>query len=436
MKNWLSLGMVLWCFPAMAQLQFQSLQEVLRYADARAIGIQSADIGEQIASAEKNEAKSYLFPSASVSLGYNDNITLQPTLVPTQFLNPAAPEGTFEELTFGTKYLYSRGLQVQWDILNFQKLFAVKTADLALKESKITTEVNRYNVYNQLASTYYSVLLTQEATRIYEENLQITSSIFENVNEKYQKGIISEAERNQAEIQQLQSQRTLTQAKNNLNQLFIQLQSQLNTNESIIISDKPENFVLQDTTIQLTNPEVFLQEAAVKKYESVLKQTKALRLPSVSLVYQNNQNWATNDFMNFSDANKLPQQVFGAKVSLSGLLTPVTKQKIKQSEWQLQLQQTQLNNIKLVKQQEDQLLQLQLQQAADQLAKTKQILALQGQNDMHAENQYQGGIISLDQRLDKYDDLLTAQNNYLQSLADYTLAQYKIYIRQIDFQPK
>lgn len=436
MKNWLSLGMVLWCFPAMAQLQFQSLQEVLRYADARAIAIQSATIGEQIAAAEKKETKSYLFPSASVSLGYNDNITLQPTLVPTQFFNPAAPEGTFEELTFGTKYIYSGGLQAQWDILNFQKLFAVKTADLALMESKITTEVNRYNVYNQLASTYYSILLTQEAIRIYEENLQVTSSIFENVNEKYQKGIISEAERNQAEIQKLQSQRTLTQAKNNLNQLFIQLQSQLNTNESIIVSDKPESFVMEDTTIQQTHPEVLLQEAAVKKYESVLKQTKALRLPSVSLVYQNNQNWATNDFMQFSDANKLPQQVFGGKISLSGLLTPVTKQKIKQSEWQLQLQQTRLNNIKLVKQQENQLLQLQWQQAADQLAKTKQILALQGQNDIHAENQYQGGITSLDQRLDKYDDLLTAQNNYLQSLADYTLAQYKIYIRQIDFQPK
>ena len=58
---------------------------------------------------------------------------------------------------------------------------------------------------------------------------------------------------------------------------------------------------------------------------------------------------------------------------------------------------------------------------------------LQQQNDKHMENKYQGGIISLDERLDKYDDLLKLQNNYLQSLAAFTLAQYKIYIRKMDF---
>ena len=47
-----------------------------------------------------------------------------------------------------------------------------------------------------------------------------------------------------------------------------------------------------------------------------------------------------------------------------------------------------------------------------------------------AANQNESGMISLDQRLDKYDDLLAVQNSYLQSLAEYTLAQYKIYIRQ------
>lgn len=436
MKNCLILAFLLGSFPVSAQIEFNSFQEVLAYADTRAISIQGARINEQIAKAGKKEAKSNLLPSLGASLGYNDNITLQPTLVPAQLFNPGATEETFEELTFGTKYLYSFGIQAQWDILNFQKIFAVETANLEVEKSKINSEVNRFKTYNQLASIYYSILLTQESIQVYEENVRVAESIFVHAREKYQEGIINEAELNQAAIKKLQNQRSLNLAKNNLDQFYLQLQSQLNIRERITITDTPENFVLRSALIQSTHPEVILQEAEVIKHESILKQTKALRLPSLSLVYQNNTNWATNDFMGFADANTLPQQIFGVKISLSGLLSGTTKQKINQSEWTLQLQQLQLDNTRLVTQKEDELLQLELQQTSNQIAEYKQILELQEKNDAHAAHRYESGMISLDQRLDKYDDLLAVQNSYLQSLAEYTLAQYKIYIRQMDFKTK
>lgn len=436
MKNYLLLPLILWCFPSVAQLQFNTLQEVMTYADARAIAIQQATIGEQIALSEKKEAKSYLLPTFSTSLGYNDNITLQPTLVPAQMFNPEAPEGTFEEFTFGTKYTYSTSFQAQWDILNFQRIFAVQTADVEIEKSKINTEVSRYNTYNQLASTYYSILLTQESIKIYEENVEVAASIYKHAKDKYQEGVISEAELNSAEIKQLQNQRSLNQAISNLDQFYLQLQSQLNTTETIEITDTPENFILATTEIQGIHPEILWQEAEVQKYQSVLKQTKASRLPSLSLAYLNNKNWATNGFMDFSNANTLPQQSFGIQLNMSGLFNSTTKQKINQTKGQLQLQQLQLENTRLIKQKEDDLLQLELRRTSDQLSENKKILGLQKENDAHTENKYQGGLISLDQRLDKYDDLLAIQDAYLQSLAAFTLAQYKIYIRQIDFNPK
>ena len=436
MKNSFFILFVLYYFPLSAQIQFNSFQEVLNFADANAISIKSALIGEQISIAEKKETKSYLFPSINTSLGYNDNITIQPTLVPAQFFNPEAPDDAFEEMTFGTRYNYSGGIQAQWDILDFQKIFAVQTANLKLNSSKINTEISRYNTYNQIASTYYSIILTQESIQIYEENLRVATTIYEQAEDKYEKGIISEAELNQAEIKKLQNKRTLYQSKNNLSQFYLNLQTQLNTNEAILITDTPENFKLKNTAIQTIHPEIRWQEAELKRYESIFKQTKASRFPTVSLNYQYNQIRAMDEIFGFSDANTLPQQSFGIQVNLSGLTRNSTKQKIKQSKWQLELQQQQLENTMLVKQKEDQLLQLDLEQQGDLLIENEAILSLQQKNDIHSQNQYLGGIISLDQRLDKYDDLLAAQDNYLQSLAGYTLAQYKIYIRQINFQPK
>lgn len=436
MKNYLLLPLLLLGLSTKAQIQFSSLQEVLTYADQHAMAIQQARIGEQISITGKKEAKAGLYPSFNTTLGYNDNITLQPTLVPAQMFNPAAPEDTFEEFTFGTKYQYTVGAQIQWDILNFQKLFALKTADKEIQKSKANIEVNRFNTYNTLASTYYSILLTQESMRIYEENLEVSSSILELAKEKYEEGVLSEVEINQAEIKHLQNKRNLDVAKSNLQQFYLQLQSQLNTDQAIQILDKPDSFTLEYMTIQSRHPEVLLQELEVQKYESQLKQKKSMLYPSLSLVYQNNRTWATNDFMDFSSANALPQQYFGVQVNLLGSNRWTTKQKIKQSEWELQMHRMQLENTKLVKQKEDELLQLELQRASQQLTDNQYILTLQEKNDVHAENKYEGGLIGLDERLNKYDDLLAAQDMYLQSLASFSIAQYKTYIRQINFQTK
>jgi outer membrane protein len=416
-----------------SQIQFHSFQDVLKYADEHAINIKNAIINEQIASAGKKEAKSYLYPSLNATSGYNNNITLQPTLIPSGIFNPDAPEGTFEELTFGARYNYSVGLQVQWDILNFQKIVASETAGIVAEQSQVNTQKSKFNTYNVLASTYYSILLTQESIQIFEDNVRISEFIYNNTKDKFQKGIASEVEFNAAEIKQLENRKRLSQAYNNLSRFYRQLQSQLNTSEYIKVSDMPENFILANTTLQTTHPEINWQETEVNKYESLLKQKKALLLPNIGMTYQNNYNWATNSFMDFSNANQLPQQFIGARLNIPIFNGFTSRQKIKQSKLELQQQELQLENTKLVKQKEDELLLLDVTQYSRELSDNTQIMKLIQKNDVHAENQYQSGIINLDNRLDTYEDLLNAQNNYLQSLAAYTLVKYKVYIRQIDF---
>ena len=414
------------------QIQFQSFQELLKYADEHAIQIQNALIGEQIASANKKGAKSYLYPSVNASAGYNNNLTLQPTLVPEQFFNPNATEGSFRELTFGQQHVYSTGIQAQWNILNFQKLFASQTADIFAEQSEINTQKNKYNTYNLLASTYYSILLTQEAIVIYEENLKVSEAIYKSTNEKFQKGIASEEALNLAKIKQLQNRNTLQQALSNRSRFYTQLQSQLNTSQQFIISDSPQNYSLTSTNFETIHPEITWQEMEVDKQKSLLKEKKALLLPNLSLNYQYNTSWATDGFTDFSNANELPQQYIGAKLNIPIFSGFSSRSKIKKSKLELQQQELQLENTKLVKQNEDDLLLLDVNQFEEELAENSKIMVLIQKNDVHAENKYNSGITSLNERLDSYEDLLNAQNAYLQSLASYTLAKYKLNIRQID----
>lgn len=415
------------------QIEFQSFQDVLKYADEHAINIQSAIINEQIASAGKKEARSYLYPSVNASAGYNNNLTLQPTLVPEEFFNPNATAGTFRELTFGQQHVSSVGVQVQWDILNFQKIFASETAGIVAEQSKINTQISRFYTYNSLASTYYSILLAQESVIIYEENLLVSESIYDRTLDKFNNGILSESELIAAEIKEIENWKRLDQAVANVDRFYTQLQSQLNTNRKIIVLDTPQNFRIKNQSLRTTHPEVTFQEMEVDKQKSLLKQKKALLLPNLSFTYQNNYNWAADGFMDFSNANELPQQFIGANLNIPVFNGFSSRQKIKQSKLELQQQEMQLENTKLVTQKEDELLLIDMNQYSIELSNTMEILELIKINDMHADNQYQSGITTLNNRLDTYEDLLRAQDNYLQSLAAFTLAEYKIYIRQIDF---
>ena len=417
------------------QLEISSLPELFAYADNHAITFKSAAVNEQLFLLKVKEKKTELLPDIKALLGYNDNITLQPNLIPAQIFNPTASEGEFSEVIFGTKYQYNGSIQAQWDVLNFQKIFAVEVARMEISKAKANTEINRFNIYNQLASTYYSILLTQESIKVYEENVTVSDTILQNAFRQFQKGIISESAYNQALINSKQTASQLKISQNSLQQYYVQLQSQLHTQDRITIDDNFEHFSLVSSSSLQAHPQLRLQKANLLSLEAQFKQTKSLRLPTLSLIYQNSRAWATDDFLGFSNANELPQQIFGATLSVN-IFDFSAERKIEQSKINIQLQKLELESFELEIQKEDELLQLQLTQGFTQFNNNEQILALQKKNDQHAENLYQRGLISLDNRLDKYKELLNAQNNYLSSLATWTLSKYKIYIRQIDFQSK
>lgn len=417
---------------ANAQIIFHSLQEVLDFADTHTIAIKRSEKREDLLAMKTKESKANLLPSFNTLAGYNDNIVLQPSLIPAQIFDPSAAEGSLREVTFGTKYNYYIGGKVQWELLNFQKLFAVKSANAEWQLGKHNTALHKMNTYNTLANTYYSILLTEEALSIYKENLSVADTIYVNAQNKYQKGIISEADLNLAEIKKLQAESLLQNTQSNLAQLYVQFQSQLNISDPINIEDNINSLVYDNLSNISNHPEVLLKKAEIEKQETIIKQTKAFRYPSLILSYQNTITLANDDFFNFSDANELPNQIFGATLSFP-LFSFSNNQRIRQSELELNIKQSELENIRLVKQKEDELLGLKLNQATEQLSHNEKILQLQKINDTHAENKYKKNIISLDERLRQYEDLLISQDSYLQSLGALTITQYQLYIRKLNY---
>lgn len=430
-KTFLSV-LVLLSYPAMGQIQFGSLQEVLNYADQHAASIQNARDQERLGESRYKAARTSLLPNVNGSAVFNDHITLQPTLVPAQLFNPSAPENTFNEYTFGRKYQYSAGLQASWDLLNFQKWFEVKTSAAHLKIQNANTLYARYLVYQQLAQSYCSILLSQHYLEISKKNLQTADSIHLIAQEKYTKGVFSEENLNRSKIQQIQAAQQLTSLESTLKQLYNQFQIQLNTSQEINLAEalqgaaKPLFFEQPHLNI---HPALIQQEAQMALSTLQLEQAKTLHYPSISLGYQYNYTWATDKLFDFSSANNLPQQYWGMRINIPLFNGLNTQEKIQQSKVSLHNQQNQLDYQRLQSEKEDQNLSLQHQQAFAELLQVEEILKLQSQNDVYSKNRYESGIIGLDERLDKFRQLLSIQNQYMQSLSNYYLSYYQLYLR-------
>lgn len=429
------LSVLLLCTGALssrAQLSFSSLLQVLDYADKHAISIQSAKGQEQVAASRYRTSQAALLPSLNASAGFNDNIVLQPTLVPANLFNPAAPPGTFNEYTFGRKYVYTTAAQASWDVVNFQKWFDIKTNDAALKLSQANTANARFLVYNQLAQTYYAIILTRRYVDIAIGNVAAADSICRVATDRYHSGIFSEENLNRSTIQLVQAQQQASALSSSLAQLYNQLQTQLNTGEQLILTDTlphADDDESHAPGIMSVHPQVKLQEAQLRLNKQQLAQSRSALYPTLSLGYQYSQSWASDKMFDLSGANNLPQQFWSARLSIPLFNGLSARGKISQYGLQLRQQQEILEGQRLAAQKEDENLELQYRQSIEDRKKQEEILALQRRNDNHAKDRYEGGIIGLDERLDKFTELLQVQNQYMQSLSNYYINYYKRHIR-------
>lgn len=434
MKSFVISCLLLLSYPLSGQqIQFSSLADVFRYADHHSTSIRTAYLQEQVYASQEREARRSLLPSLNASAGMTDNITLQGTLVPAQLFDPTAPEGTFATYTFGKKYLYTTGVQINWDILNWQKWMAIETASAQAQLGIANTRQAQYQVYQALAGTYYTILLNEKYQALYLQNLETSRQIYTHAEEKYRTGIISEDARNLAKIQELKAAHDLKDLENHLQQLYLQFQSQLNLDQNILLTEQLDSSgnVWQDQNITSLHPEMIVQEAQLKIAQAKLRQAQHSSYPVLSLGYQYNYSWATDQLLDFSGVNELPQQSLGLKLSIPIFNGLSGKEQTARAKLNVLQQEEILSNTSHTINKEDMILQTQYRRAVDALREMEDLLTLQKVNDQHTNNKYQGGLISLDERLDKYQDLLNLQNQYLQSLSDYYVSYYKLYIRQI-----
>lgn len=420
---------------AYGQVTFNSVEDVWKYADDNNVTIRIARYDADKSRLAKKQSYSAFMPQVTANGTYTDNMAIQTTLLPGVIVGK--PDGVYVPVKFGQKYIYSGNVTAQLDVLNVQSWFNVRTARISAEMSKDSLSNTRKNIYQQIATQYYSVLLMTEAARLATNSELLADSVFQSVSRKFAEGTVSKANVDLSKMNLERAQQTnitaqyqIQTAKNSLKILLdMQLTDSMNITASLsrTIEDAGKGTFTED-------PAVKIAYNAMRISMSQYKGGNATFLPTLAISYSNTTQQNDNKFEPFSGGPSwFPAEYWSLKASwniFSGgsKYYQSRRNKIAIEERKLQFESAQRQSVI-----NDENLRLNYAKTAALLTKTEDVMHLSFDNYTHISNRYTEGLSSLDDKLNAFSDYIGYQNQYLNSLSDMLVQLYQIKIRQLSF---
>lgn len=421
-----------------AQVAFNSLEEIWKYADLHNVNMKVAK--EELAKAGYSSKQSYssLLPQVNGNGAFTDNMSLQTTLVPAEIFG--GQPGTYRSLQFGQQYVYNGNITAQVPLINVQNWIGIRIARLNEAISRDSFAAARKNIYQQIAVQFYSCLLMQEAARLSDQTAAIADSVLQLTNDKFNKGTLNQADVDKASMNLIRAQQSQTiswyqaaVAKNNLKSLL-----GLSVNDSLQLNTSLQyNLAIDTATTFQRDPAVLLASNRVKLSYNQYKQANKAFFPTLNALYSYSAQRSDNSFEPFSNAKGtkkwFPAQYWGIQMTVPIFSGGYRFYQVKKTRIAYEQSKDLFDNAQKISDINDENLKLNYRKSVEVLDKTKQVMNLALDNYTHISYRYDAGLASLNERLGAFKDYIDYQNQYLNSLSDMLVQLYQVKIRQQSF---
>jgi len=187
---------------AQDSLIFQSVQSVFAYADTHSVTFKNAT--QQMVLAKYQTLAAQLSKwnlKGNIDITATDNTKLQPNFIPAQILG--GPAGTFQKVTFGQQYVSLLQTSPQFDILNPYSIALVKVSRANEQITNISNLLNKKNLYESLAGSYYNLLSYQWQIGSLQTSLKNADTLSMILKAKQKEGIVRAQDVNNSVANQL-----------------------------------------------------------------------------------------------------------------------------------------------------------------------------------------------------------------------------------------
>ncbi len=412
-------------------IEINSLEDAVSIGMERNLTLVVNDLELQKAEMEVKLARGNRLPEITGTFSGQKNIELATTLVPGElFGQPGETVAT----QFGQEYQYNAGININKSILDPLATLQVKNKkqDVSIRNSENLR--SRQFLISQISSSYYALLIAEEALELAKSDLSIADSTLQISQRKFNEGFLDLSGLNRSKINRNRVLQSLDEAQliydDSLYDLKIALgipgETALKLNDELSL----ETFEINASQELSENPDLLLFEQYNEKALLNLKQQKAEYLPKFSLNSFIGSQLFQDDFdFSINTDEWTPLRYISLNVNLPIFNGLSTRRKVKLAKIDAQVAEL---NYKQAQQD--------LEQEDDLLLKNREVsasIALSNLNNykLYKEisdlefSKFNEGLLGLENYLNVFEDYLNAKNAYLNALTRYYQYNAKVYSR-------
>lgn len=416
-----------------AQHVFNSLHDVWEYSLSNNPENTIYQLRIEQAEQDKKTATSYLYPKAAASFSGQRSIDIPETPVPGELIGKP---GETVYMKFGQNYSFNSGISLSKTLLDWQAMAQSKIAKLNVSLTEAHKDYFEQTLKEQVAQVYYAALTAKKAVKIGERDFEIADSICLLSQERFEQGLIDALVFNQAKINKNSVFEKLERNKLYQSQCIYNLKLFLGiaASDSLILTEDNLIFDEQNTPDykQLTS-EKYIKIYSLQSEISGTETKKALArfTPKIDIAYYYGTSQYQDDFaLSFKSSDWKPNSYLGLSLSIpvfTGFSNKVqyNSAKISRTITQKKLQdETRKSAIN------DSILLNNYFSSAKLIQVATETYKISGNCVELAAKKYAQGLINLDEYLKIFDDYLTVENQYFNSLSDYLINKATIDARK------
>lgn len=377
------------------------------------------------------EALSTYLPQVNVNAGLDDNLKLPVTVIPAGTFGPGTPA---QKVSFGTQYNSTHSVQLDQPIYNQAAITGLKARKPNIELAALNEELNRQGVIYNIATAYYKIIITQKQLDLLEDNKERMEKTLAIAQLRAKEGVSKKIDVKQVQVNLNNTESQISVTRNSY-------ELALNTLKFHLGKAMTEELLLSDTAKWL-NPKTVLAGGAPgfdykKTIDYRLNQTQ-LSLLDINRKNIRDGRYPTLAFYARYGANGFGNNIGAAYSSLYDFAVVGLK-----FNWNLftgfrrdaQYKMADIDyknaeeNLKLSEEQQTLTYQnagLAYNRAQSTIVTNKANMDLANEVYANVSTQHKEGIATLTDLLNAENSYQQAQNNYIQSLLDFYLAEIEL----------
>ncbi|MBL0325079.1 MAG: TolC family protein [Cytophagaceae bacterium] len=420
---------ILLLIPFLGFSQKYNLETAISEGLKNRIEIKNQRLLTEIANKQNAKIAAQWLPQVSGSVDMRWNTQLQTTILPFDITgqNP----GGNSTVKFGLPFNNALGIQADQKIFDANKKIDKAINDNTVTQREIDLEQKVTQIKQSITEAYYGVLLNKEQIKTFQEAYERAKTALENAATKFKMGTLLENDYNRFVLDEQNAKVSIDKAKLEYELSLINLKYQMALPENNEIEvDEDLNLILSKTTANYlqqyeNRPEIKAEETALKLNSLNIDKQMAKNKPTLSAYGNYSVLQLNKQFNPFSANTWYPFNYVGVKLNV-----PIFNGKqssLNATDFKIQ-QEINRNNLQKLRsdfEQEARTSTKQMVQAKLDLEQTQKNIQLAQSIYGVDKFRFESGVLALSDLKNSEYSLKQAENNYLNAIYSFLLAELK-----------